>query len=181
MKVQEHKENDSTIDSTITIPSDWYNVSGTNSDIRLCQIAYQGSIEDCPPLVVTRSLIVHSDMTWKIHTWLCAAENPSLADIPETIDTDTIMLLLDKLGHLTTCPGNPDKQFVSLAKMRKNGQFLSNKKDEVRAYLDTNACVTNGDHTSYGTVRSSKCLLLTNEKRCKEFLSYRKTLLALSL
>ena len=124
MKVPEHKENDSTIDSTITIPSDWYNVSGTNSNICLCQIAYQGSIEDYPPLVGTRSLIVQSDMTWNIHInghLLCAAENPSLADIPETIDTDTIMLLLDKLGHLTTCPGNPDKQFVSLAKMRKNG------------------------------------------------------------
>ena len=123
-------------------------------------------------------------MTWKIHInghLLCAAEIPSLADIPETIDTNTIMLLLDKFGHLTTCPGNPDKQFVSLAKMRKNGQFLSNKKDEVWAYLDTNACVTNGDHTSYGTVHSSKCLLLTNEKRCRECLSYRKTLLALSL
>ena len=38
-----------------SIPSDWLNVSGSSSDVRLCQVTYQESLEHCLP-IVTHSL-----------------------------------------------------------------------------------------------------------------------------
>ena len=150
--------------------------------MRLCQVTYQESLDYCPPLVVTRSLVVdQTNQTWKVHInshLLDPGRISSLADIPTTVDSSTIVLLLERLGQLKTCAGNPDEQFVSLSKSRRNGCFLTHTK-EVMAYLDTNACIMVEDQTYPATVRSSKCRLLTPNKRCVECSSYRKTLLAL--
>ena len=150
--------------------------------MRLCQVTYQESLEHCPPLVVTRSLVVsQTNQTWKVHVnghLLDPARVSSLADVPTTMDSNTTTSLLEQLGQLKTCAGNPDEQFMSLAKARKNGCFLSSSK-EVMAYLDTNACVSCKGQTYPATVRTSKCLLLSINERCVECSSYRKTLFAL--
>lgn len=168
----------------LNIPSDWLDVSGTNSDILLCQVTYNKS-EHCPPLVVTRSLIVYNtSKKWEVHInghLLDPSKIKSLADISHTVDAGAVRLILERLGLLFTCPGNPDEQYVLLAKSRKNGQFLSHKK-ELMAFLDSNACVTEEGKKFAATVRSSKCLLLINgepTKRCLECSSYRNTLKAL--
>ena len=102
----------------------------------------------------------------------------SIADVPTTVDSNATTSLLEQLGKLKTCAEKPDEQFVSLAKTRKNGCFLSSTK-EVMAYLDTNACVAFDGQTYPAIVRSSKCLLLSISERCVECSSYRKTLFAL--
>ena len=50
------------------IPRDWINVSGATSDMRLCQVSFQESA-GCPPLVVTRSLVVKEDRSWQVHVY----------------------------------------------------------------------------------------------------------------
>ena len=61
IKIQEQDDSTSTPPQP-GIPFNWLNVSGSSSDVRLCQVTYQESLEYCPPLVVTRSLVVdHTD------------------------------------------------------------------------------------------------------------------------
>ena len=173
------KKPDSPYDN-INIPTDWVNVSGDSSDVRLCQIAYQEQ-EHCPPLVVTRSLVISRvSQMWQVHIHghlLNPSNIPSLANIPTTLNGDTASLLLKQLSQLRTCVGNPEEKFVSLGKAKKNSCFLSPNKEMV-AYLDEYACVTLQNQVYTATVRSSKCHLLTDEERCPVCSKYRKNLLA---
>ena len=173
------KKADSPYDS-LDIPADWLNVSGESVDVRLCQVAYQEQ-EHCPPLVITRSLVINkAHQTWRVHVHghlLDPSNISSLADVPVTLDGNAASLLLKNLSQLKTCVGNPEEKFVSLGKKKRNGCFLSPNK-EVVAYLDEYACVTLKNQVYTATIRSSKCFLLTDEQRCPACSRYRKNLLA---
>ena len=166
--------------AALVVPPNWTNVFKDSLDLRLCTVAYQED-ESSPPLVVTRSVVVSStNRTWRVHVHghlLDPSAVPLLADIPSTLDSSTTSLLLQRLGELNICIGNPEANFIAIGRSKKNGQFLSADKIIV-AYLDSNACVTVDGQEYPVTVRCSKCHLLTERVRCQECLRYRKILLA---
>ena len=95
-------------------------MSVDSSDLRLCKVIHQEG--ETSPLVVARSLVVSSCQTWRVHIHghlLDPSVIPSLASIPTTLDITTINLLLSELEKLSTCAGNPDDNFVTLAKSRR--------------------------------------------------------------
>ena len=161
------------------IPRDWINVSGATSDMRLCQVSFQESA-GCPPLVVTRSLVVKEDRSWQVHVHshpIDLSIIPTIAGIPSELDRESATLLLSQIAELQTCVGNPEPKFIALGEAKKNGRFLSAAK-EVVAYIDRSACVAVGGLQYPSTVRCSKCHLLTNNVRCSECITYRKNLIA---
>ena len=152
-------------------------MSVNSSELRLCKVIHQEG--ETSPLVVARSLVVSSCQTWRVHIHghlLDPSVIPSLASIPTTLDVSTINLLLSELEKLSTCAGNPDDNFVTLAKSKKGNKFLAANRS-VAAYLDVNASVMIDSCEYPVTVRCSKCHLLTADgARCQECMKYRKVL-----
>ena len=162
----------------LQLPHGWTNVSFGAPDVRLCRVTYQ-ELAGCPPLVVTRSLIVKQDGSWLLNVHSHSVNRmkiPSLTSIPAKLNSDSAALLLGKIGELNTCAGNPDPKFTAIAEAKKNCQFLS-ARNEVVAYLDSSACVTIGELQYSSTVRCLKCHLLTDDVCCSECTTYRNSLL----
>ena len=61
---------------------------------------------------------------------------PSLHSFPVELNSDSTTLLLSQLADLNTCMGNPEQKFTVLGEAKKNGHFLSVRK-EVVAYVDS--------------------------------------------
>lgn len=166
--------------SNISLPNDWTAV-GHETELRLCQISSQTML--CvSPLAVTRSLVVKADYSWILHVnnhLVDPQKIPSLSDFPSFVDAKATSDLLVAVCALNTCAGNPDPKFVTLAKSRKNAQFLS-KKNEVVAYLDSGFCVLFDDQPFVSTVRCSSCPMLTDRSRCLVCGVYRNQLLTMS-
>ena len=162
----------------VVVPEGWINVSN-ETELRLCQISRQ-DIPNIPPLAITRSLVVKSDCSWMLHIHghrVDPSHIPTYDDTP-FLDPTSTTTLLQKVGSLNTCVGNPDPKIINLAKRKKNGQFLSQKQDVV-AYLDVGTCVSIEGQDYPSTVRCSSCNLLTDGIRCEDCTGYRKTLLTL--
>ena len=127
----------------VEAPCGWMNVSCEDSDeLRLCRVSHQ-EVTQCPPLVVSRSLIVKADHSWILHVHGHAVDptlTPSLAEIPSLLDISSMSTLLQKVSSLNTCVGNPEAKFVALCETKKNKQFLSASK-QVIAYLDSGISV----------------------------------------
>ena len=132
-------------------------------------------------MAVTRSIVVKADYSWILHVnnHHVDPQNISLlVEVPPILDADSTASLLQTVCKLNTCAGNPDPKFINLAKSKKNGQFLSNKK-EVVAYLDSGFCVLVDGQQYVSTVRCSNCQLLTDHVRCTYCVVYRSTLISM--
>ena len=167
---------DSSLTTLFKLPPQWMDVSFGSPDIRLCQVTYQDK-PSYAPLVVTRSLVVKEDQSWTIHVHgrlVDPVNIPSLKSFPSSLSSNFVDLLLSKLANLNTCIGNPEEKYVALGEKKKNGMFLSNKKNVV-AFVDRYACVFLGQEYS-STIRCSKCHLLTSDVRCSVCTKYRKSL-----
>lgn len=166
----------------IDIPPNWVNVtSGEDANLKLCVVNYQER-ESCPPLVLTRSIVINkAQFSWQLHVYghqVDPSTIPSLADIPAQLNcSSAVSLLLSRLADLNTCVGSPDSSFVTLCKAKKNMQFLSSDK-KVVAYLDAYACVFIDGHCYPSTVRCSDCSLLTTSVRCDTCTKFRNNLRA---
>lgn len=150
-----------------------------DSSLKLCVVSYQEL--SCPPLVLTRSVIIDRDRwSWQLHVHgkpVDPLNIPSLADTPVRLNCSTTSMLLSRLADLKTCAGNPDSSFVSLCKAKKNMQFESHDK-RVVAYLDTYACVFIDGQCYSSTVRCSDCFLLSTNDRCDVCAQFRNNLRA---
>ncbi len=164
------------------VPNGWVNVSSTlENELCLCQIVHQQAI-DCAPIVVSRSLIVkRQHFSWMLHVHghhvnLTAVS--LLSRIPSYLESETATALLESIGSLSTCIGNPEDKFTQLGKAKKNRQFLSGN-GSVVAYLDVGFVLcTNAKEQFSCTVRHTDCHLLTaaEGKRCESCLLYRNSL-----
>ncbi len=168
---------------SLKIPCTWTNKSTVDEqELRLCCISYQDA-PGCSPLIVTRSLIIKPDCKWILHVnghLVDPSVIPSLSTIPSSVSAETAGVLLENIGQLKTCPGNPDTRFVALGEKKKNGQFLSQSKAIV-AYIDSGICVSDAGETYPSTIRCSNCHLLTDGSRCTNCRSYRRNLIAQAL
>ena len=129
-----------------------------------------------PPIVITKSLIVHLDLTWMVHIhshMVNPIQCSALSDIPSTLTFDTFKVLLSLIMRHNV---NPDANFVKMAESR-TGKFLSPNKELV-CYLD-NHCVTMDGNLYPCTVRHTKCELLVKEVSCAECHKYRCNLRAM--
>ena len=163
----------------VKAPSGWINTSPHGSrNVCFCLISYLESDSNSSAFV-NCSLVIRSDTTWHLHvnSHPIPSECPAIADCPSHLDSVSTSMLLSRLSTFHTCPGNPEPKFISLASMKRNGEFLSND-NEVVAYLDRNGSVAVNDKCYTSTIRTSKCHLLTRELRCEICKGYRKNLLA---
>ena len=87
-------------------------------------------------------------------------------DIHDTIDDCQLPKLLSQLDQINVCPGHPDEHFVTMAKNKK-GKLL-NSAGDVAAYIDDNFEVSFYKQKLPETVRTSGCLILTNN-RCTSY------------
>ena len=123
--------------SHVSIPEDWTSVPH-ETELRLCQISSQ-DVPSVSPLAVTRSIVVKNDCSWMmdINNHFVDPQNiSSFVEVPPLLDAVSTTSLLQTLCNLNTYAGNPDPKFIKLANSKKNGLFLSSKK-EVVAYLDS--------------------------------------------
>lgn len=160
------------------MPSGWTNTSPNgNLSVRFCQISHPES--GSYSAFVKCSLVIRNDTTWQlhVHNHLVSSESPIIAECHSHLNSVTTSVLLSRLSTLHACPGNPEPKFVSLASMKRSGEFLSSGNDVV-AYLDRNGSVTVNDNCYASTVRTTKCHLLTEELRCEVCKGYLKNLLA---
>ena len=162
----------------------WVNVSGTHdTELSLCKIARQ-EVLDCPPIVVSHSLIIKLDCSWMLHVHGHRVDPdlvPSLSKIPSCLDSETTVNLLQSVCSLNTCIGNPETKFTELGKSKKNCQFLS-ANGTVVAYVDSGHVLLNNAEEQFPcTVRCINCHLLTaaESKRCSVCTIYQNTLFSL--
>ena len=166
--------------SSMSIPEGWTTLPH-EIELRLCKISSQDMLS-VSPLLVTRSLVIKADCSCLLHVnnHRVDLNNISLFVEVPPLSFDAILTtsLLQTVCNLNTCAGNPDPKFINLAKSKKNGQFLSSKK-EVVAYLDSGFCVLMDGQQYVSTVRCSSCHLLTNHIRCTDCDVYRSTLISM--
>ena len=67
------------------------------------------------PIIITHSIIVHSDLSWKVYVHnhevkKCAA----LSNIPPLLDERSINELIRNVHMLHVCAGHPDNKFSEL-------------------------------------------------------------------
>ena len=148
------------------------------TELRIIRLHHQKH-PSTKPIVITKSLIVHLDLTWMVHIH-SQMVNPiqcsTLFDIPSTLTFDTFKVLLSLIMSHNVCAGNPDANFVKMAELR-TGKFLSPNKELV-CYLD-NHCVTMDGNLYPCTVRHTKCELLVKEVSCAECHKYHCNLRAM--
>ena len=161
----------------ITLPSPAWSIQSPGSSDRIIIFKVQDQSSSVQPLVITHSLTIESNFTWKLSVHgheIQAIMCPAISKMPahlKAIDLHQFLVLLDKL---TICPGHPDHHLISMAKHKK-GEFMSQGGD-VKTYLDSNAAVELNGQTYSETIRSSRCHLLISSGKCPECVGYRSTL-----
>ena len=143
------------------------------ASIKLCKINSLPSSSTQPP-VITHSLIVNTDFTWKLtiqgHEVLPASTTP-ISKTPEQIDIATLKSLLSIVDLSTVCPSNCGDHFVEMAHAHK-GKFLS-KTGGVRACLESGFPLSCDGNVISTTVRTSGCQMLTSGGRGSACNDYR--------
>lgn len=139
-----------------------------------------GNLRDVPE--VSHSVTLNPDCTWRVHIYgnsLDPQRCPLLEDISSTLDSDSLLELLQILENSKICTGHPEKEFVSLLKKRK-GSTISHSGNR-SAYLDKSIPVIGVDCVTVAeTVRSSRCEILTRRpQRCLHCMDYRSNLRAM--
>ena len=99
-------------------------------------------------------------------------------EFPAVLTPVTLLKYLSILEDVETCIGNPDKELMKLAAMRK-GIFKDTTGKMQKAYVDTIAFVSEG-HVYSTTIRSTECEILVVKGRCKVCKVYRRTLLTMA-
>ena len=154
---------------SLTLPSKaWCDQSPEGlKKLILCKLS-QGSGSSAQPMMVTHSLTVNSDFTWKLFvlnheiTRSCNA----LGSFPSKLDQETFSQLLTRLDNISICIGQPDTHFVRMVAAKK-GKVLSND-GKIMCAVDSNAYMK--------TVRTSDCEILATSEKCSACKNYRATL-----
>ena len=133
------------------------------------------------PLAVTHCLTIQSDLTWSlfVHNQPVTPENcPLVANIPAQVTAETMAMLIKLSDQLNVCPGQPDDNFVELARLKKG--VLADRHEQPVARLDDYAPVSFKGRTYSRTVRPVKCELLVRSGKCAVCKKYRNTLRVIS-
>lgn len=107
----------------VQLPPHLTDVTFGAQDLHLCQVTYQ-DLTEATSLVVTSSLIVKQDHSWVLHVHghlVDPANVPGLQSFPPTLTSESFNLLLIQLADLHTCIGNPEVEYIALA--RRMGSF----------------------------------------------------------
>ena len=165
----------SSVHTNIKLPASWFDHTTSSDDsIRLFKVVDipSSSVE---PLVITHSIIVHADLSWKVFVHNHEVKRcSSLANIPLKLDEQSVNELITIVHKLHVCAGQPDSKFFTFVES-KNGK-LCNKSGSVAAFSDHYAPVSLNGEMFQSTVRTTNCELLVHGERCKPCSLYRKTL-----
>ena len=151
----------SSLHSNIELPKGWYDHTPSNLAIRLCKVSDTSS-SSAQPLVITHSIIVNSNYSWKLFVHNRAVSKCSaLTGIPSK-ETSLLrqITLVDKL-HV--CSGHPESKFVNYVDSRKGK--LHNKSGGIAAFVDEYAPILLHGET-FQTVRTSGCEMLVRSDKC---------------
>lgn len=90
---------------------------------------------------------------WKRHQ----IKYHTISHIPEILNASSLMELLELIGRLSVCPGNPDERFVEMFKPKVANDGT------LRAYVDSEYDVTMNEEVFHSTVHMSSCSLILKE------------------
>ena len=167
--------------SLLSLLPSWTDQTQTSDEsnvesIRLCKIDSLPS-SSTQPLVITHSLVVNTDFTWKLivhgHEVLHVS-TPLLSAIPEHLNKQSLAHLLTAIDSAIIFPGNPDERFIEMAKSHK-GKLLT-KSGEIRAYTDSGFPLSIEKNVVSTTIRTSGCEIVTIGGRCSKCNNYRRQL-----
>ena len=154
-----------------SLSSEWSDQTVTPLEkIQLCKIS-SNACSSNQPLVVSLSLTINEDFTWKLFVLGQQLEkqmNTLLCDIPYHLDVVSFSNLYSVLDSANICTGNSQSHFVDMANSRK-GMFLSASKQPI-ARLETEPLPT---------IRTVGCDLLISSTKCCKCMDYESTLRAL--
>ena len=105
------------------------------------------------PLVVTHSLLVNNDCTWKLYVWgyeVKPSTNDLLKPIPITLNQTSFIELLTIVDLSTVCPGNCDAHFTEMGHARKGNFETSN--GETKAIVEEGSPLTLNGNTFTSSV-----------------------------
>ena len=111
------------------------------------------------PLVITHSIIVQSDFTWKVFARNHQVKKCSaLCSILSQVDETSVLKLISLVDRLHVCPGHPNSKFLAFVDSRK--RKLLNRSGGITAFVDHYAPVHLNEETSEKTVRTLECEML---------------------
>ena len=124
------------------LPSPAWSIQSPSSQDRLVIIKVQEQCSAAQPLVITHSITLEADFTWRLSVHgheIRPANRPVLSHLPTHLGVNGVSQRLSLLGMLMVCPGHPGQHFVAMANGRK-GKFTATS-GGVTAYLDKNAAI----------------------------------------
>ncbi|XP_070540759.1 uncharacterized protein [Ptychodera flava] len=137
-------------------------------------------------LTVSRSVAVSEDLSWKVrvHGRPIPKTHTIFEGLPPIIDSlQTLNKLVSLISDSSVCIGNADEVFLVLhkSKDRKIVEGLSSSAErQAAAFMegDCNGKSVDGSEC-HETVKSRKCVMITENLRCPECTNYRCVLRAL--
>lgn len=165
----------SSVRANVKLPASWFDHTTSNDEsVRLFKVLDIPS-SSTEPLVITHSIIIHSDLSWKVFIHNHEVKKCSaLTNVPLKVDERSVNELINSVHRLRVCSGHPDSKFLSFVESRKGK--LCNKSGGVVAFTDHYAPVRLNGETFQSTVRTTNCELLVHGEKCKPCSLYRKTL-----
>ncbi|XP_070562112.1 uncharacterized protein [Ptychodera flava] len=164
----------------VTLPSGWSHVMVESS------LYFQKVEKIGEDLKTSRRITIMEDLQWKvvIHGKPVPETHTIFQGFPSVIDSvQTLNKLVDLINNSWICSGNADKVYISLV-TEKGGEIVKavsfSGEQGVSAYIESDYGAKAIDGSVYqSTVRSTKCTMLTDNKRCAECTKYRGNLRAL--
>ena len=91
----------------------------------------------CAQPLITHSLTVNSDLSWKlcVHGLVLNHESTCLSQFPEKLNETTMNQLICMVDKAAVCPGNPDKNYIDMAISK--GKLLSKDGKKIVAVVDS--------------------------------------------
>ena len=127
----------------------------------------------CAQPLITHSLTVNSDLSWKlcVHGHVLNHESTCLSQFPEKLNETTMNQLICMVDKPAVCPGNPDKNYIDMAVSKGKLPSIDGKKKV--AVVDSYS-----PEWRVLPIRTAACkILLSGERsKCCECVSYRNTL-----
>ena len=149
------------------------------NQIKLCKISSQPSTS-AQPLVITHYLLINNDCTWNLFVHghkVIPATNGLLSVIPNVLNQQMFLKLINIIDSCMVCSGNVDKHFVDMGNAIK-GKFLAANGDTKAVVEDGFPLLLNGNIFT-STVRMIDCEILIHGMKCTQCQCYRPQLRAM--
>ena len=161
----------SSLYKAIELPQSWYDHTQPNLDsIRLCKVTDTAS-SSSQPLVVTHTIIINSNLTWKLFVHNREVQKCSaLSCIPFKLDAASMNKILQLVNKLNICSGHPETKFVTFVDHKKGK--LHNKTGNIAAFVNhlrvlQDRWSNRSDELSSSSSHANNRYLNTPEKQAK--------------